>query len=55
MIEQPKISIITISYNSVKTIEDMLNTNIVALTAKAQEFGITMGMPVKEALEKFAI
>ena len=39
----------------VKTIEDMLNTNIVALTAKAQEFGITMGMPVKEALEKFAI
>ena len=39
----------------VKTIEDMLNSKIVALTAKAQEFGITMNMPVKEALEKFAV
>ncbi len=38
----------------VKTIEDMLNSNIVALTAKAQEFGISMGMPVKDALEKLA-
>ena len=36
----------------VKTIEDILNSNIVALTAKAQELGISMGMPVKEALEK---
>lgn len=38
----------------VKTIEDILNSNIVALTAKAQELGISMGMPVKEALEKLA-
>ena len=39
----------------VKTIEDMLNSKIVALTAKAQEFGITMDMPVKEALEKLSV
>ena len=39
----------------VKTIEDMLNSNIIALTAKAQEFGISMGMSVKEALEKLSV
>ena len=39
----------------VKTIEDMLNSNVIALTVKAQELGITMGMPVKEALEKLSV
>lgn len=39
----------------VKTIEDMLNSNVIALTAKAQEFGISMGMSVKEALEKLSV
>ncbi len=38
----------------VKTIEDILNSNIVALTAKAQELGISMNMPVKKALEILA-
>lgn len=38
----------------VKTIEDMLNSNVVALTAKAQELGISMNMPVKKALEILA-
>ncbi len=38
----------------VKTIEDMLNSNIVALTAKAQELGISMNMEVKKALEILA-
>lgn len=38
----------------VKTIEDMLNSNVVALTAKAQELGISMNMPVKEVLEILA-
>lgn len=35
----------------VKTIEDVLNSNIVALTSKAQELGISMGMPVKDVLK----
>ena len=34
-------------FTGVKTIEDMLNSNIVALTAKAQELGISMNMEVK--------
>ena len=38
----------------VKTIEDILNSDIVALTAKAQELGISMNMPVKKALEILA-
>ena len=38
----------------VKTIEDMLNSNVAALTAKAQELGISMNMPVKIALEILA-
>lgn len=39
----------------VKTIEDVLNSNIVALTVQAQNLGIKMGMPVKEVLEKFSV
>ena len=38
----------------VKTIEDILNSKIVALTAKAQSLGISMNMPVKKALEILA-
>lgn len=38
----------------VKTIEDVINSNIVALTAEAQKLGITMGMPVKEVLQKLS-
>lgn len=38
----------------VKTIEDMLNSNVVALTAKAQELGISMNMEVKKVLEILA-
>ena len=38
----------------VKTIEDVLNSNIVALTAEAQKLGIIMGMPVKEVLQKLS-
>ena len=38
----------------VKTIEDILNSNVVAITAKAQELGISMNMPVKEVLEILA-
>lgn len=38
----------------VKTIEDMLNSKVVALTSAAQAMGVTMGMEVTEVLEKFA-
>jgi uncharacterized protein YunC (DUF1805 family) len=38
----------------VKTIEDMLNSNVVALTAKAQSLGISMNMEVKQVLEILA-
>ena len=38
----------------VKTIEDMLNSNVVALTAKAQSLGIGMNMGVKQVLEILA-
>ena len=38
----------------VKTIEDVINSNIVALTAEAQKLGITMGMSVKEVLQKLS-
>lgn len=38
----------------VKTIEDILNSNVVAITAKAQELGISMNMPVKKVLEILA-
>ena len=38
----------------VKTIDDVLNANIVALTAEAQKLGIEMGMPVKDALKKLS-
>ncbi|MDD5020763.1 MAG: DUF1805 domain-containing protein [Endomicrobiaceae bacterium] len=38
----------------VKTIEDVINSNIVALTAEAQKLGVTMGMSVKEVLQKFS-
>ena len=38
----------------VKTIEDILNSNVVAITAKAQELGISMNMPVKDVLEILA-
>ncbi|MBQ3942923.1 MAG: DUF1805 domain-containing protein [Elusimicrobia bacterium] len=38
----------------VKTIEDMLNSNVVALTAKAQSLGISMNMGVKQVLEILA-
>ena len=38
----------------VKTIEDMLNSNVVALTAKAQNLGINMNMKVKKVLEILA-
>ncbi|MCL2390512.1 MAG: DUF1805 domain-containing protein [Endomicrobia bacterium] len=36
----------------VKTVDDMLEKNIVALTPYARQSGITEGMPVKEVLEK---
>lgn len=35
----------------VKTIEDILNSKIVALTSAAQKLGISMGMDVKKVLE----
>ena len=38
----------------VKTIEDMLNSKIVALTAKAQSLGINMDMDVNKVLEILA-
>jgi len=38
----------------VKTIDDVLNANIVALTAEAQKLGIEMGMPVKDVLKKLS-
>jgi uncharacterized protein YunC (DUF1805 family) len=38
----------------VKTIEDMLNSKIVALTARAQSLGISMDMEVKKVLEILA-
>ncbi|MDR1196492.1 MAG: DUF1805 domain-containing protein [Endomicrobium sp.] len=36
----------------VRSVEDMLNTSIVKVTSYAVNAGITIGMPVKEALEK---
>lgn len=39
----------------VKTIDDVLNANIVALTAEAQKLGIEMGMPVKDVLKRLSI
>ncbi|WP_372519098.1 YunC family protein [Candidatus Ruminimicrobiellum ovillum] len=38
----------------VKTIEDMLNSKVVALTAQAQKLGISMNMEVKKVLEVLA-
>ena len=38
----------------VKTIEDILNSKIVALTANAQKLGISMDMEVKKVLEILA-
>ena len=38
----------------VKTIEDILNSKIVALTVKAQSLGISMNMEVRKALEILA-
>ncbi len=38
----------------VKTIDDVLNANIVALTAEAQKLGIEMGMPVKDVLKRLS-
>ncbi len=38
----------------VKTIEDILNSKVVALTAAAQEMGVTMNMDVMKVLEIFA-
>ncbi len=38
----------------VKTIEDMLNSKLAALTSAAQSLGITMGMEVKKVLEILA-
>ena len=38
----------------VKTIEDILNSKIVALTSKAQQLGISMNMEVKKVLEILA-
>lgn len=38
----------------VKTIDDVLNSNVVALTSNAQKLGIEMGMPVKQVLDKLS-
>ncbi len=38
----------------VKTIEDMLNSKVVALTSAAQQLGISMNMDVKQVLEILA-
>jgi uncharacterized protein YunC (DUF1805 family) len=38
----------------VKTIDDVLNADIVALTAEAQKLGIEMGMPVKDVLKRLS-
>jgi len=38
----------------VKTIEDILNSNVVAITSQAQKLGITMGMQVTKVLEILA-
>jgi len=38
----------------VKTIDDVLNSTVVALTSNAQKLGIEMGMPVKQVLEKLS-
>lgn len=38
----------------VKTIDDVLNSKVVALTSNAQKFGIEMNMPVKQVLEKLS-
>lgn len=36
----------------IKTVEDMLKTEIVKVTKEAEKVGICIGMPVTEALEK---
>ena len=38
----------------VKTVDDVLNSNVVAVTSNAQKLGIEMGMPVKQVLEKLS-
>lgn len=38
----------------VKTIEDVLNSKIAALTSNAQQLGVQMGMPVSEVLKKLS-
>ncbi|WP_413854486.1 YunC family protein [Candidatus Ruminimicrobium bovinum] len=38
----------------VKTIDDVLNSKIVALTSNAQKLGIEMNMPIKQVLEKLS-
>lgn len=38
----------------VKTIEDVLNSKIVALTSNAQKLGIEMGMDVTDVLKKLS-
>ncbi|MDD2524147.1 MAG: DUF1805 domain-containing protein [Endomicrobiia bacterium] len=38
----------------VKTIEDILNSKIVALTSNAQKLGVEMGMAVTEVLKKLS-
>ena len=35
----------------IKSIDDMLKTNVVKVSAKAREAGIVEGMPVREALK----
>lgn len=38
----------------VKTVEDILNSKVVAVTSNAQKLGIEMNMPVKQVLEKLS-
>ncbi len=45
---------IAATVTGIKTIEDMLNSKIAAVTLQAQKTGMTAGMPVREALEKIA-
>jgi uncharacterized protein YunC (DUF1805 family) len=38
----------------VKTVDDLLNAKVVAVTKKAESFGIKIGITGKEALEKLS-
>ena len=46
-----KLGLVAARVVGVRTVEDMLEKNIVEVTAKARELGIKEGMKVREALK----